>query len=215
MWGMSNMFSFTGTNDGGGATSNSWYSQNQNSSVLINNNNSAGKVVNSSDRIVANYRNDQDKKNYNESIDYLSQSDTFSEMYDKLEKTDEVFTVNFNDENAMYFDSNTKNIQYDPHSGLLIKSNNGIQSPSLGLAHEMGHAKQYLDGYLQKVNSKYKGPKNTEKYKQYKIKKIEEPNTKVEGKIAKDIGEPSRQNYKDTAGIVRRPTPTSSYKKEK
>jgi hypothetical protein len=52
MWGLSNMFSFTGTNDGGVATSNSWVNSQMNNpfsaNILVNNTISAGQVTNSS-----------------------------------------------------------------------------------------------------------------------------------------------------------------------
>jgi hypothetical protein len=200
------MFNLTGTNTTGTATSNSWYSQNQNSSVLINNNNSAGNVVDSSDLIVANYRNDQDKKNYNESIDYLIQSNTFNDLYYKLDSADEVFTVNFNDDKVMSYDYPTKTINYDSNQGLKIKSSGSIQSPALLLSHEMGHAQQDLTGYMDKVYSNYDGSD----VNKYKTINIENPNVKLETRIAKELGEPTRQNYDDRIGFVNVDSPTTS-----
>ena len=69
----------------------------------------------------------------------------------------------------------------------------GVQSAALGLAHEMGHAAQHLDGTYDEF---------VEKYKDFARELLEEDNlAKYETPIAKQLGEPTRSHYNDHNGV--------------
>jgi hypothetical protein len=99
---------------------------------------------------------------------------------------------------------------YDHHSPFFVGFGWSYQSPALGLAHELGHAKQDLTGYIDKIKSDYEEMKVKPNEKEYRIKMLEEPNTQDETKIANELGEPTRRSYGDgyRINIKRTKTPT-------
>ena len=81
---------------------------------------------------------------YERAIEYLKTSEIFAELYQMLIDSEEVFTIQFTTNHKTSFNFKTLIIKWDPTSGLVVTD--GVQSPALQLAHEMGHAAQYLDG---------------------------------------------------------------------
>lgn len=82
----------------------------------------------------------------------------------------------------MRYDALTKTIYFAPNSGLLLNDYASVQSAALGLAHEMGHAAQDLDGLMGRLTENVLEALNLETY---------------ETPIAKELGEPTR--VRDTA----------------
>ena len=139
----------------------------------------------------------EEKKQYERTIAYLKTSKTGKELLKKLEDSKTVFTIMFVNNDNDYFDSSTKNIYWDIDSGLVMKDGTSIQSAALGLAHEMGHGAQYLDGDLDEMlNAKTQAEADTARAK------IEAANLKnCETPIAKQLGEPIRKSYLDASGV--------------
>jgi hypothetical protein len=134
-------------------------------------------------------------KQYDRAIAYLKTSEEGQELIKKLEKSPEIFTIMFVDDDNMYYDPEKKEIFFDVDSGLITGDGNSVQSAALGLAHEMGHGAQHLDGgmnkFLNKPTSENRG-------------KLEEANLHTyENPIAKRLGEPTRENYGDVSGVKR------------
>ena len=127
------------------------------------------------------------KKEYQEAVDYLNESDSGSSLIKELERSGEVIVVQFrdNDDDRYYRDTNT--VTWDPGSGLVTGSG-GIQTAALGLAHEFGHALQDIKGELTGKNSAQIEAENLEQ---------------VESPIAQQLGEPQRESYSDAIGVVR------------
>lgn len=135
--------------------------------------------------------NDDDMWQYYRAIEYLKQSDEFNTMYQRLEDSDEVFTIEFHTGNNGYYDANTRTVIWNPILGGIMGDGVSIQSPAITLAHEMGHAVQYLDGTLEA-----KAYTRSEKHE------IEEDNVaQHETPIAKELGEYWRKNYDDASGF--------------
>lgn len=87
-------------------------------------------------------------------------------------------------------------IHWDALGGL--KTKQGNQSPATGLAHEMIHAYHYDMGEIRTRSSSQE----------------EEITTKVEGKIAKELGEAMRRNYNDHNGSFRAIHPISTQERK-
>ncbi|MDR1452563.1 MAG: hypothetical protein LBJ25_01110 [Candidatus Margulisbacteria bacterium] len=132
---------------------------------------------------------------YEKSIKYIGQSEAGRNLVNRLENSEQAFYIKFNDKNDLSYNSKIQTINYDPNSGLKTNLNRGIQSPALGLAHEMGHAVQHLDNNLSNRS----------------VYSIENENLrKVETPIAIDLKEPVRLNYDDHLGTVSVADPTYS-----
>lgn len=94
----------------------------------------------------------------------------------------------------------TPTVHWNPGYQLDITAGQkGFQSPALGLLHELGHAKQWLDGkaaYEKRHNAAIGGSKAD-------MEAIEEDNTKRhETVVAKELGEPWRTQYKNYGGTI-------------
>jgi len=87
-----------------------------------------------------------EKQAYERAIAYLETSSTAAELIKKLMDSSEVFTIVFIDNHDMKYELKTRSIYWDPRSGLVLGDEKSVQSAALGLAHEMGHAAQHLEG---------------------------------------------------------------------
>ncbi|MCL2152522.1 MAG: hypothetical protein FWH57_06120, partial [Oscillospiraceae bacterium] len=132
---------------------------------------------------------------YNRAIEYLKTSDVGKTLIEKLENANEVFTIMFVYDDNMYYDPSTREIFFDIFSGLITGDGTSIQSAALGLAHEMGHGAQHLDGEMDTfLNNPTKS--NRDKLEAANLKTYETP-------MAKQLGEPVRKNYTDVSGLQR------------
>jgi len=130
---------------------------------------------------------DAQKKEYYDAIDYLKSSPTATSLIERLENSSHVITVDFINDHEDAYDTVTKIVFWDPGSGL-ITGQGGIQTPALGLAHELGHAEAHTNGSLDGKS----------------IGQIEAENlSRVETPIAKELGEPVRRFYLDYDTPVR------------
>ena len=129
------------------------------------------------------------KEQYARTKEYLKTSSTGKALIAKLENSKEVITVVFNNSKHTQWDLKTDKsqiINWDATAGVVLNDNT-IFSASLALAHEMGHAAQYLDGDL---DGFLKNPELRSTVEAANLKKYETP-------IAKQLGEPTRTVYTD------------------
>ena len=129
---------------------------------------------------------DEQKEEYERAIAYLQGSETGCQLIELLDNSDVVFTIIFCDDDEMYYDPYSNAIYFDVNSGLVLGDGTSVQSAALGLAHEMGHAAQHLDGMLSGSRHEVENL-NLEKY---------------ETPIAKELGEPIRSDYFDATGVM-------------
>ena len=96
----------------------------------------------------------------------------------------------FNSYNYLAYDHSSNTIYFDVYSGLIVGDGISTQSAALGLAHEMGHAAQDLDGIYGnfEINRDMREADNLVMY---------------ETPIATELGEPTRSHYEDYWGIMR------------
>ncbi|MGM9601728.1 MAG: RHS repeat domain-containing protein, partial [Faecousia sp.] len=133
---------------------------------------------------------DEQIEQYERAIAYLKTSDTARRLIERLENSSCAIIIIFIEEGPdvqMSYRPESNAILFDVYSGLYVGNKGEIQSAALGLAHEMGHAAQDLDGELD--SSAIWQTENAN------LKKYENP-------IAMELGEPTRKHYLDTRGIV-------------
>lgn len=135
---------------------------------------------------------DKDKCAYSLATQYLKKDINMKSLIETLEKTSTKYTLETNDQGRDSLDPNTNTINWDPNSGLLVES--GIQSPALGLGHEMAHAAlQDHDQHSQKDS-------------QYENKEDELVISRYEAHAAKTLKEPVRTHHGGTPIPVTSPT---------
>jgi RHS repeat-associated protein len=125
-------------------------------------------------------------KDYEEAINYLLEnSPKFRELYQKIQNGDIKFYVRFSDYSDYTHIDLVKGkwvITWDRISALYVKSKRAYQNSALGLAHEFGHAVQVIENnYLNQ---------NRDQREEDNLSTWETP-------IAKELGLPYRNNYKD------------------
>ena len=158
-------------------------------------------------------------KQYNEAIAYLKTSEDGKALVEKLENCDEVivieFTENYSESDSYWSSELTADstspslfvptngdynadviIFWNANGGLVLSDGTSVQSPTVQLAHEMGHTSQYVDGYMDESLQ----DNIITDYERFKIERNN--NTKYETPIAKQLGEPTRANYSDGKSIV-------------
>ena len=124
---------------------------------------------------------------YERAIAYINTSETGRKLITILESSSVVTTIVFVDNDDMGYNPATNTIYFDINSGMVLSDYVSTQSAALGLAHEMGHAAQNLEGMLNGSS--------------WSIDDIEESNLKTyETPIANELGEPTRSSYYDNIG---------------
>ena len=137
--------------------------------------------------VLSPYATDEQIEQYERAIAYLETSDSAKKLIERLENSSFVFVIIFVDDDQMKYIPDYKVILFDINSGLYVGTDGEIQSAALGLAHEMGHAAQDLDGELNLSARLQTENANLKKY---------------ETPIAKELGEPTRNNYSDYQGPI-------------
>jgi len=131
---------------------------------------------------------------YNRAIEYLMQSDTFRAMYEMLQASPEIITIVFITNNDTRYRFGRREILWNPTTaGILV--GNYVMSPAMGLAHEMGHAAQHLDGTRDRIWSTYRSRDRNNALERDNLNRFESP-------IARELGEFQRRNYLDGVGFV-------------
>jgi len=127
-------------------------------------------------------------RQFNRALEHLKQSEIFRDLYNRLQNASEIFHVVFNNLGFSYFDFRDLIISWDSTSGLLMRDGTSIQSPAMQLAHEMGHAGQFLDGwYSNRSMSVINAQRQTREADN--LRRHETP-------IARQLGEPTRSRYR-------------------
>ena len=162
-------------------------------------NNNPVRFKDSQGRIIelADEATEEEREQYQKAIDYLKTSETGAALIDRLESSDEVFKIIFVYDNNTEYNIENKTISFDIYSGMGFSEGKGVQSPALGLLHEMGHAAQDLDGILFKVNPEGLFGKLIKlSFESHNTLTYEIP-------AAIELGEPSRENYREPTFPVR------------
>ena len=121
---------------------------------------------------------------YNRAIEYLMQSDTFKQMYQNLIASDTALYIIFNDQLEASFFPTKNSITWDPKYGIEVQGGN-VMSPAVLLAHEMGHATQFVEGMFDAGTW-------------ISRREVEADNlARFETPIATELGEFTRENYDD------------------
>jgi hypothetical protein len=145
-----------------------------------------------------------------QALGYLSGSETFRNEYGVLEQSDTMYELRSNPGSGInsYADGV---IEFDPYAG--NQTREGVTSPALGLGHEVGHAAQedrvgaaqFRESLAQPMTVT---PTNEGLTVTLGTSPEEARATNVQNQMARELGEPQRQNYRD-AGPVTTMGPTS------
>ena len=142
---------------------------------------------------IANNATDKEIEQYVKAITYLKTSETAAAIINQLEASDVIIRIEFVYDNNTYYDNTTKTIYFDVYSGMCLSGGRGVQSPALGLLHEMGHALQDINEPLLNVND----PRFSDKYRLG----IEQANLiRHEIPVARELNEPVRLIYNSSEG---------------
>jgi len=148
---------------------------------------------------------DENQADLENALEYLGQSPTFTELWNKFEELGLKVIVHRKAPDGSIFNPDRPDVViWDPDFGLIIE--NGIASPASGLAHEVAHAVRYhtdregyfkddvwepttieiiVDGEIPNIVTSYTPSKEEERAAQ------------VEATIQEELGEPTRINYMD------------------
>jgi len=138
---------------------------------------------------------------YRRAIEYLMQSNTFRALYEMLQASPEVITIVFITNNNISYHFGRREIRWNPTTAAHL-AGGYIMSPAMGLAHEMGHAAQHLDGTRERVW-------NTYRRTEARFDALERDNlSRFESPIARELGEFQRRNYSAVVGFWRVETST-------
>lgn len=138
---------------------------------------------------------------YNQAVDYLRQSKTGKALIEKLEDYDAVVTIEITYDDTVWYDYNNEIIYWDPYSGLILEDGTSVQSSALGLAHEMGHVAQDIDNLYNHLSKHERNEYN-------QIMREEKNNLETyETPIAKELGEPVREDYYAFTGVYKTNNP--------
>ena len=76
---------------------------------------------------------------FDRAVAYLGHDSVERDLFARLERGAQHFTLVPNARNEDFYDPNTHTIHWDPHSALQT-TQGGYQSPAMGLGHEVDHA---------------------------------------------------------------------------
>jgi len=142
---------------------------------------------------------DKQKIQFFMAIEYLKGSPTFVTLWNKLNYNEagQTIYISINNTGRMSYQHGSWRVNWDPQ-GALVLANNNVLSPAVGLAHEMGHAAQQLDGFLDKfING------------QITMSQMEANNLEVwENPISRELGEHVRARWEDGIDLVNVNNPT-------
>jgi RHS repeat-associated protein len=139
----------------------------------------------------------QQTQDYLAAVAYLKADGGMAAVIQDLENSKTVYNVNFNNNDDDSFDPITNVINWDPYSGCTCTSG-GIQSPALGLGHEMGHADAPGLGNFLVLIKIFAG--NYDNWEERRVI------TGLETEAARTLGEPIRPDHR-CAGTPRVATP--------
>ena len=146
--------------------------------------------------VIAESATDEEIEQYERAVAYIKKSDVGKALIEKLERSDIVFVIILATDGKSKFNSEDHTITFNVYGGVLMADGISVQSPALSLAHEMGHAAQFIDGEI-------KPPVIVDMpLMNYPNELIESGNLiQYETPIATALGEPCRNHYLEGIGI--------------
>lgn len=148
-------------------------------------------------------------------VGHLNKSATMRVEMGRIVDSRETYTMSFNRGGDTSYDHGNRQINIDVGSGLKIRSSGEVQSPALGGGHEISHAAQHDRLGTESFVANLEVPVISSELKDgglsvtYGTSVEESRATGVESRAAKELGEPSRNNYHDAAGAVNTCAPNS------
>jgi RHS repeat-associated protein len=137
-------------------------------------------------------------------VRYLMRSPTARGEFRQLTDSKQTYRLVFDrgKDAVMSYDHDTRTVTINPTSGLRVGAKGEIQSPAIGAGHEVSHAAEHdrigtealvknLEAPVVEVEMTPDGGMSVT----YDVSPEEQRATAVEGKIAKELGEPIRSSY--------------------
>jgi hypothetical protein len=119
----------------------------------------------------------------------------------QMEGSSRPYTVVIDNNIEPGYDPNTLTVKLNPSLGFRIKSTGEVQSPKVNGAHELSHGAEHDRVGDVAFGEALKRPTNQDGTKG--VSREEARATKVEQKVGKELGEPTRKNYKDSGERVK------------
>ena len=131
----------------------------------------------------------QQHQDYLDAIAYLGSAPAMARVISILQNSRTDYHINFNNLNDDSFNPATNTINWDSRSGCSCSAGNGIQSPALGLGHEMAHAAiaAWLGNFLANIGLFAGDYDNWEEWRVI---------TGAEQQAARALGEPVRMDHR-------------------
>jgi RHS repeat-associated protein len=152
-----------------------------------------------------------------DTMGYLMTSSTAAADVMQLHLSEQTYTIQFErGSGEMRYREDSRTVTVDPESGLRVKSTGQIQSSALGTYHEIAHAAQHdrigTAAYKASIESPQKSTNNPDGSVSVvaMTSKEEARATSMESRAARELGEPTRQNYRDESGSVKTCGPRSN-----
>jgi uncharacterized protein RhaS with RHS repeats len=120
-------------------------------------------------------------------------------VFNRLDARSEIVTIKEGGNHDFSFNPSNDSVTFDPTSGLEVAPGK-VQTPALGVLHELGHAEEHLNNATQEqkdFDTKVSGYGNVAEKKV--IQNYETP-------AAQKLGEPTRQGHNGTPVRVKCPT---------
>lgn len=140
-----------------------------------------------------------------DTMGYLGTSSTAAGMILNLHHSTETYTITFDRSNSSGYNHDTRVVTINPTEGLIVRSTGEVQSPALGGAHEISHAVQHDKIGTQAMEQSLEAPLIETRGTTFVFgTSTEEARaTRVEGQVARELGEAVRQKYTDESGTVK------------
>lgn len=160
--------------------------------------------------------NSADRAAYNKAIAYLMRDPGQRANIEKLQKSDNIYTVFIVRDGNDRFVPSEQNIYWDPNSALAVVDNSGYltggtQTPAMGLGHEIDHAVGSETGTMQTGNDKVYGKNGKEEKRVIEGSEAAAAKTLKEGKRTNHYG----VSYESTGPKSTKPTKKGQEKIEK
>ncbi|HEX4292741.1 MAG TPA: RHS repeat-associated core domain-containing protein [Rhizomicrobium sp.] len=147
----------------------------------------------------------QEREICNKTVGYMSKSSTFTKEFRQLQASQKTYEVKVDrNTNDTHYDDKNRTITYNPTDALRLP-NRSLQSPAMGFGHEVDHANRDDENHEQFKKDTAAPTEGETKFingvetaiVNFSDSPDELKAMSVEGKMARELGEPQRSNHSE------------------